>query len=100
VENRWGWWRQHNGNHGHDDEEENDDEGNHNDDEEDEGDHEDEEEEDDRDRVTICHCPPGNPNHCRTISVPPSAVPYPQSHGDQLGPCPPARPSGPDDEDD
>jgi hypothetical protein len=41
-----------------------------------------------REKVLICHRPPGNPGNAHTISVPPSAVPAHLAHGDTLGPCP------------
>jgi len=37
--------------------------------------------------ITICHCPPGNPGNCRTITINPAALPAHLAHGDTLGPC-------------
>jgi hypothetical protein len=37
--------------------------------------------------ITICHIPPGNPNNPITITIPISAWPAHQAHGDYLGPC-------------
>jgi hypothetical protein len=48
-----------------------------------------------RNKVTICHCPPGNPNNCHTISVGAPAVPAHLGHGDSLGACGDTSPSGP-----
>ena len=41
-----------------------------------------------KEKVLICHHPPGNPDKLVTISVSPSAVPAHLAHGDTLGPCP------------
>ena len=41
-----------------------------------------------KEKVIICHHPPGNPDKPVTISVSPSAVPAHLAHGDTLGPCP------------
>ncbi len=41
-----------------------------------------------KDKVLICHYPPGNPGKPVTISVSPSAVPAHLAHGDAEGPCP------------
>ena len=38
-------------------------------------------------KVTICHIPPGNPEHPITISVSQNAVPAHLAHGDTEGPC-------------
>ena len=38
-------------------------------------------------RIEICHCPPGNPNNCRTITIDPIDLPAHLAHGDSLGPC-------------
>ncbi len=38
-------------------------------------------------RIEICHCPPGNPNNCRTITIDPTDLPAHLAHGDTLGPC-------------
>jgi hypothetical protein len=46
-------------------------------------------------RVTLCHCPPGNPNNCHTITVGSNAVNAHLNHGDTLGACPSASPSAP-----
>ena len=40
-----------------------------------------------KDKVLICHRPPGNPGNSRTLSVSPSAVPAHLAHGDTEGPC-------------
>ena len=40
-----------------------------------------------REKVTICHQPPGNPGNAQTISVAASAVRAHLNHGDGLGPC-------------
>jgi len=40
-----------------------------------------------KDRLTICHIPPGNPDARRTMEVPENAWPGHESHGDALGPC-------------
>ena len=41
-------------------------------------------------QCTICHCPPGNPDNCHTLTVGCSAVDaHLKNHpGDCLGPCP------------
>jgi len=39
-------------------------------------------------KVTLCHVPPGNPDHPVTISVGEAAVPAHLRHGDSLGTCP------------
>ena len=41
-----------------------------------------------KDKVLICHYPPGNRDKPVTISVSPSAVPAHLAHGDTEGPCP------------
>jgi hypothetical protein len=38
--------------------------------------------------ITICHRPPGNPNNMQQLTIPLSAWPAHQAHGDILGPCP------------
>lgn len=38
--------------------------------------------------VTLCHCPPGNPDNCHTIVVEPRGVNSHLRHGDTLGACP------------
>lgn len=38
-------------------------------------------------KILICHCPPGNPDNCHTISVSPSALEAHLAHGDTLGAC-------------
>jgi len=40
-----------------------------------------------KDKVLICHVPPGNPGNRHEISVSPSAVPAHLAHGDNVGPC-------------
>lgn len=42
-----------------------------------------------KDKVLICHVPPGNPENRHEIFVSPSAVPAHLAHGDNLGPCRP-----------
>lgn len=37
--------------------------------------------------ATICHIPPGEPDNPQTITIPQSAVPAHQAHGDTLGSC-------------
>jgi hypothetical protein len=37
--------------------------------------------------ITICHIPPGNPGNPQTISIPQSAWPTHQGHGDTQGAC-------------
>ena len=115
IAKRWWWWQQQNFNDNQDDpddpkddllsddsedeEDEGDGGGGGGDDEDSEGDSEDEEDEDDDDdQVIICHCPPGNPNNCHTISVDEDKVDKHLGHGDTLGPCPDDEtPSDPDD---
>lgn len=42
-----------------------------------------------REKVTICHIPPGNPGNAHTISVgAPAVEKHIANHGDTLGPCP------------
>ena len=38
-------------------------------------------------RITICHIPPGNPGNPQTITIPLSAWPAHQAHGDVIGTC-------------
>lgn len=38
-------------------------------------------------QITLCHCPPGNPNNCRTIRVGAPAANAHLNHGDSLGAC-------------
>lgn len=40
-----------------------------------------------KDKVLVCHVPPGNPANKHEIFVSPSAVPAHLAHGDNLGPC-------------
>ena len=40
--------------------------------------------------VTICHYPPGNTSNPQQISIPQSAWPAHQAHGDLIGGCPPS----------
>ena len=40
-----------------------------------------------KEKVLICHIPPGNPEHPITISVSQNAVPAHLAHGDTEGPC-------------
>jgi hypothetical protein len=40
-----------------------------------------------KDKVAICHIPPGNPGNAHTICIAPSAVPAHLAHGDYCGPC-------------
>lgn len=39
-------------------------------------------------KITICHIPPGNNQNPQTISIPLSAWPAHQAHGDVMGACP------------
>jgi hypothetical protein len=39
------------------------------------------------DKVALCHCPPGNPNNCKTLCVSVADVAEHLAHGDLLGPC-------------
>ena len=41
-----------------------------------------------RDMITICHHPPGNPDNTQELTIPLSAWPAHQEHGDVIGPCP------------
>lgn len=41
----------------------------------------------DRDKLTICHIPPGNPSNRHTLRIGSSAWPAHASHGDTEGPC-------------
>ncbi|MEO6094837.1 MAG: hypothetical protein ABIW76_03825, partial [Fibrobacteria bacterium] len=43
---------------------------------------------DDKDKVSICHIPPGNPGNPQSISVGAPAVKAHLDHGDKLGNCP------------
>jgi hypothetical protein len=47
-----------------------------------------------RDKVNICHLPPGNPGNPQNISVGAPAVRAHLDHGDKLGACPDAPPPG------
>ena len=38
-------------------------------------------------KVTICHRPPGNPDHAKTLSIGVSAWPAHEAHGDSCGAC-------------
>src|SRR5262245_55782385 len=40
-----------------------------------------------RDRVVVCHIPPGNPAGAHTIEISSSAVPAHLRHGDHIGAC-------------
>ena len=40
-----------------------------------------------KERLTICHIPPGNPDARSTMTLPEAAWPAHESHGDTLGPC-------------
>ncbi len=42
----------------------------------------------DRDKLTICHLPPGNPGNAHTLRIGSSAWPAHEAHGDLLGSCP------------
>ena len=42
----------------------------------------------DRDKLTICHFPPGNPANAHTLRIGSSAWPAHEAHGDILGSCP------------
>ena len=41
----------------------------------------------DKDKVTICHRPPGNPNNAKTITISKSALQAHLAHGDTQGEC-------------
>lgn len=41
----------------------------------------------DKDKLTICHFPPGNPDNAHTLHIGSSAWPAHQAHGDVLGAC-------------
>ena len=45
-------------------------------------------------QVTICHCPPGNPQNNQTMTVSQAAAQAHLAHGDAMGPCPTVQPSG------
>lgn len=45
-------------------------------------------------QITICHIPPGNPNNPQTITIPQSAWPAHQAHGDTQGACAPSNNNG------
>jgi hypothetical protein len=38
-------------------------------------------------KIALCHCPPGNPNNCKTLCVGINDVPNHLAHGDVLGYC-------------
>ncbi len=40
-----------------------------------------------KERLTVCHVPPGNPDARSTMTLPEAAWPAHESHGDSLGPC-------------
>ncbi len=40
-----------------------------------------------QDGVEICHCPPGNPDDCRTLVISSHALAAHMAHGDTRGPC-------------
>ena len=40
-----------------------------------------------RNKITICHIPPGNPANAHSITISANAWPAHQAHGDQLGAC-------------
>ncbi|MBW6461410.1 MAG: T9SS type A sorting domain-containing protein [Bacteroidales bacterium] len=39
------------------------------------------------DKVALCHCPPGNPNNCKTLCIGMDDVAEHLAHGDLLAPC-------------
>jgi len=45
-------------------------------------------------QVTICHCPPGNPQNNQTMTVGLNAAQMHLAHGDIPGPCPTVIPAG------
>ena len=45
------------------------------------------EEEEQQNKITICHIPPGNKSNPQTISIPESAWPAHEKHGDSRGAC-------------
>ena len=49
---------------------------------------------DSREKVEICHIPPGNPGEAHTIEVNVRALPAHLAHGDVEGPCKSERPGG------
>ena len=51
--------------------------------------------EDDRDKVLVCHIPPGNPGNAHTIRVGSAAVKAHLAHGDDLKSCPDDDDEGP-----
>ncbi|HXV66184.1 MAG TPA: hypothetical protein VD731_02990 [Nitrosopumilaceae archaeon] len=53
-----------------------------------EDDDEDEDDHGKKDKITICHIPPGNPSNAHTISVSGNAKNAHLAHGDTLGECP------------
>ncbi|MCH6586343.1 MAG: hypothetical protein IH792_04875, partial [Thaumarchaeota archaeon] len=56
--------------------------------EEDDDEDDDEDDHGKKDKVTICHIPPGNPGNAHTISVSGNAENAHLAHGDTLGECP------------
>jgi hypothetical protein len=44
--------------------------------------------------IIICHKPPGNPTNTQELTIPQSAWPAHQAHGDDLGPCPKTKGNG------
>ena len=40
-----------------------------------------------REKITICHLPPGNPANPQTITISPNALDAHLAHGDYVGPC-------------
>ena len=53
-----------------------------------------------KEKVEVCHIPPGNPGNAHTITVGGNAANAHLGHGDTLGPCPVERPGKVDDDDD
>lgn len=53
-----------------------------------------------KEKVDVCHVPPGNPGNAHTISISGNALKAHLGHGDTEGPCPAERPGRADDDDD
>ena len=58
------------------------------DDDDDDDEEGDEDDDDKKDKITICHIPPGNPGNAHTIKVSGNAKNAHLAHGDTLGECP------------
>ncbi len=53
-----------------------------------------------KEKVDVCHIPPGNPGNAHTITVSGNAWKAHEAHGDEKGECPDERPGKVDDDDD